>query len=147
MSDQSKVMPLSKVVADAKLAPEPGMKVDIAPTANDLSLMVKHMSHALEFAQATTKRIEVLRGEVFMATKRAIDAEQSRDIIRAHAQASLERYRAQDKLFDHLQELVKSRQDSEYLIGGEYHRGFTEAVAILIKSREDLQNPQPKKER
>ena len=106
-----------------------------------------HVKYATELVEAVEAEFEGLRAQLRVEMRRADAAEQSRDTVRAHAQASLERYRAQDKLFDHLQELVKSRQDSEYLIGGEYHRGFTEAVAILIKSLEDLQNPQPKKER
>jgi vacuolar-type H+-ATPase subunit H len=55
-----------------------------------------HLQFALELLPKVEAQVQALRAELFSAQKRAEEAEKSRDTIRAHAQASLDKYRAQN---------------------------------------------------
>lgn len=81
------------------------------------------------------QRNAFLREELKTALRAQEAAEFSRDTIRAHAQAALNKYRAQDDLFEELVKLAWDRQASPFLEGVDYHRGFTDAVAMLETKR------------
>jgi hypothetical protein len=61
---------------------------------NEQTLLKNHVSHAQELVEKVEQQFEALRAKLFASQKRAEAAEQSRDLIRAHAQAALDKYRA-----------------------------------------------------
>jgi phage shock protein A len=56
-------------------------------------LLEHHIKHAGDALVAVRTQYEALRAELAHERRRAEDAEASRDTIRAHAQAALEKYR------------------------------------------------------
>ncbi len=76
--------------------------------ADDVDLMSKHMLAAVDFARKAQARLEVLRGELYIAARRVEAAEASRDIVRASAQAALEKYRRQDQVFRTIEDAILS---------------------------------------
>jgi len=57
-------------------------------------MLKTHIESARELIDEVNTQFEAQRQELFAAQKRAEAAEQSRDIVRKHAQAALEDYRA-----------------------------------------------------
>jgi hypothetical protein len=97
--------------------------------------------------QELHETVRILRRELDLQGRRVLEAEESRDTIRAHAQAGLDRYRAQDALFAKVEKLFADRVASDFLPNKsgaagepshEYHRGFTECLQLLLRLREEV---------
>ena len=81
------------------------------PTAEQ-SWLRNHLQHATAVLDTVDAQFEALRAELYAAQKQLRDTEQSRDLIRSHAQASLEKYRAQDKEVQTLRALLQDAIDA-----------------------------------
>lgn len=101
---------------------------------NNLSIECQRLEAVNKLSEELDRNV-FLREELYREHKLRTDAEFSRDTVRAHAQAALNKYRAQDDLFEELEKLASDRQASPYLRGHDYHKGFTDAVAILGDKR------------
>ena len=85
--------------------------------------------------QEELKRNLFLREELRREFKLREAAEESRDIIRAHAQAALVKYRAQDDLLEELDKLLRVRQANPRPFGSPWQQGFTLALELLAEKR------------
>lgn len=86
----------------------------------DEALASMHLKNALAATQTMEVKMQALRDELYLAGQRVLNAEANRDMIRAHAQAALDKYRARSEAvlaaLSHLRSALGEYHDTDDIL-------------------------------